>query len=113
MFVNTIGILIFVILCACLIVVLYTSNTKENYSIYKSYSNNFPGLCGYRTGKNYLDVYEQQDYYSKYPYMYPTPNTFTTKWYELRRQLKQMYAPKTEVVYYPNLTVWQTLKQNV
>ena len=52
-----------------------TKNT-ESYSPYRG-----TGGCGYKTGYNYLDVYDQQDYYTKYPYIYPTPLSYTTAWY--------------------------------
>lgn len=53
---------------------------KEGYSPFRH-----TGGCPPRTGRTYLDAYEQQDYYRKYPYVYPTPHTYITNWYAARR----------------------------
>lgn len=48
-----------------------------------------PYRCG-RTGMNYLDVYEQEDYYRENPYGYPNPESYTTAWFQLRN----IYDPR-------------------
>ncbi len=52
---------------------------------FKRRENFMPYRCG-RTGMNYLDVYEQESYYDEYPYGYPTPESYTTAWYNLRNK---------------------------
>ena len=52
---------------------------KESYSPYRQ-----TGGCS-RTGNTYLDAYKQEDYYQKYPYIYPTPTSYTRAWYANRR----------------------------
>ena len=47
------------------------------------------GGCPPRTGFSYLDAYEQQDYYRKHPWIYPTPVSYTTAWYNNRRKLNE------------------------
>lgn len=44
------------------------------------------GACPPRTGYNYLDAYEQEQYYKKFPYIYPTPQTYVTDWFKLHRE---------------------------
>lgn len=56
-------------------------NSTEGYSPYRR-----TGGCPPRTGWTYLDAYEQEDYYRKYPYIYPTPTSYTRAWYKLRRK---------------------------
>lgn len=57
---------------------------REGYSPYRR-----TGGCSPRTGWTYLDAYEQQDYYRKYPYVYPTPVSYTTAWYAGRRAMDE------------------------
>jgi len=59
---------------------LCPTKTIEGYNPYR---------CG-RTGLNYLDVYEQEDYYKENPYGYPNPESYTTAWFQLRR----LYDPR-------------------
>ena len=53
---------------------------KEGYSPYRR-----TGDCPPRSGWTYLDAYEQEDYYKKYPYIYPTPTNYWKEWYANRR----------------------------
>jgi len=73
-------IIIAAIICFCV------SKTSEGYSPFRH-----TGGCPPRTGYNYLDAYEQQDYYMKYPYIYPTPVSYTTAWYAGRRAEDRSY----------------------
>lgn len=52
----------------------------EDFSPYRR-----TGGCPPRTGWNYLDAYEQEDYYQNYPYIYPTPTNYTRSLYTGRR----------------------------
>ena len=60
---------------------LIMSVTTEKYSPFRR-----TGGCPPRTGYNYLDAYEQEQYYLQYPYVYPTPQSYVTAWYADRRQ---------------------------
>ena len=75
----------------------------ETYSPYRR-----TGGCPPRTGWNYLDAYEQEDYYKNYPYIYPTPTNYTRALYKGRRaehdfiearaqQLAREYSAKHQV----------------
>ena len=55
-------------------------NDKEDYSPYRD-----TGGCPSRTGWTYLDSYAQEDFYRKYPYIYPTPTNYVRDWYANRR----------------------------
>lgn len=54
---------------------------RESFSPYRR-----TGGCPPRTGYNYLDAYEQEDYYQKYPYIYPTPTNYVRALYTKRRE---------------------------
>jgi len=56
-----------------------------------------PYRCG-RTGMNYLDVYDQEDYYAENPYGYPNPESYTTAWFQLRN----IYDPRKYPYYVLN-----------
>lgn len=56
------------------------SSSKEGYSPYRN-----TGGCSSRTGWTYLDRYDQEDFYRKYPYVYPTPTNYVRQWYANRR----------------------------
>ena len=75
----------------------------ENYSPYRR-----TGGCLPRTGYNYLDAYEQEDYYRNYPYIYPTPTNYIRTLYAERRaenaflkaqsiEMAQRYAEKHHI----------------
>lgn len=53
---------------------------KEGYSPYRR-----TGGCPARTGWTYLDSYAQEDFYRKYPFIYPTPTNYYRDWYANRR----------------------------
>ncbi|MDX1472410.1 MAG: hypothetical protein R3213_13000, partial [Flavobacteriaceae bacterium] len=57
-----------------------TCNQKEDYSPYRR-----TGGCPPRTGNTYLDAYEQEEYYRKYPYIYPTPTNYVRALYGNKR----------------------------
>ena len=65
----------------------YCKSSSESYSPYKGMGSYIP-----KTGYNYLDVYEQEDYYKKHPFIYPTPLSYTTSWYKGRNKFDhQLY----------------------
>ena len=63
--------------------------SPEGYMPYRNTGN-----CPPRTGYNYLDAYEQSDYYKKYPYVYPTPPSYTRNIFKYRRQWEDAIAKK-------------------
>lgn len=76
--ITSIILLIFILIVIILIV--WNNSKNERFSPYRGTGN-----CPPRTGYTYLDSYEQEDYYKNYPYIYPTPNSYTTEWYKLKR----------------------------
>lgn len=71
-----------------IIVVVYLSSCsqeQENYNHYRGTGN-----CTFETGRRYLDAYDMQDLYRKFPYVYPTPLSYTKAWYAIDRE-KQRY----------------------
>lgn len=73
---------IIILIILILIVFIFWNNSKnEKFSPYRGTNN-----CPPRTGYTYLDAYEQEDYYKNYPYIYPTPSSYTTEWYDLKRK---------------------------
>lgn len=79
----------FLLVGVCLILLVFVLTwvlgcSREGYSPFRR-----TGGCPPRTGWNYLDAYEQGDYYNKYPYVYPTPVSYTTAWYAGRRAMNQ------------------------
>lgn len=76
------------ILCVVILYAIYglvNMSRSEGYSPYRG-----TGGCPYKTGMNYLDVYTQEDYYRKHPYVYPTPNTYVTELYAKRRKQSEI-----------------------
>ena len=73
-------VIIFVVIVIVILLCMY-KNGHENYSPYRH-----TGGCPPRTGYNYLDQYEQEDYYKKYPYLYPTPQNYIKNMYMLKQQ---------------------------
>jgi len=78
---STTSIIIITSLLVIVIFVLWSSSRNENFSPYRGTSS-----CPPRTGYTYLDAYEQGDYYKNYPYIYPTPSSYITEWYDLKRK---------------------------
>jgi hypothetical protein len=56
------------------------NRNKEGYSPYRN-----TGGCPNSTGWTYQDSYDQEDWYRKYPYIYPTPTNYYRDWYANRR----------------------------
>lgn len=56
------------------------SSSQEGFSPYRR-----TGGCPSGTGWNYLDAYEDQEYYRKYPYIYPTPTNYIRALFKGRR----------------------------
>ncbi|MFW9930722.1 MAG: hypothetical protein ACFFD1_15135 [Candidatus Thorarchaeota archaeon] len=80
-----------------IIVVISICLFQEKLEYFSPYRNT--GGCTPRTGYNYLDAYLQEDYYQKYPYIYPTPQTYTTLWYaQQRKQNKALELAKQNVL---------------
>lgn len=91
--------LIYVILIVFIFLVLWWNNQKsEKYT----YSHNLNGGCpisGYYSGipskqlkttsdgrcLNYLDIYENQDFYENQPFIYPVNDTYWTARYRIKR----------------------------
>lgn len=73
-----------IILIGIIFILIWSMNRmscNEKYSTYGVMEN------AARTGMSYLDAYEQQDYYLKYPYIYPSSNSYITRWYANRNLL--------------------------
>lgn len=50
-----------------------------------------PSLPDQYTGPTRMDrIYESQDYYKSHPFIYPTPNSFVTSSFTIKRALKEI-----------------------
>lgn len=78
---STTSIILIIFLLLVIIFIFWKTSQNEKFSPYRG-----TGSCPPRTGYTYLDVYEQGDYYKNYPYIYPTPRSYTTNWYDLKRK---------------------------
>ena len=58
------------------ILFLTGSIIKENYSPYR-YTTGCPSAVRWEAHKEY----DNEDYYKKYPYIYPTPTNYVKAWY--------------------------------
>jgi len=67
---------------------------KEDFSPFRR-----TGGCPPRTGWTYLDEYEQEQYYKQYPYIYPTPTSYTRRWYANRRAENQFLEQQKKFTY--------------
>lgn len=68
-------------------------SNQEGFSPYRR-----TGGCPVRTGWNYLDAYEDQEYYRKYPYIYPTPTNYIRDLYKGRRAQNKFQEKQHEKV---------------
>jgi len=68
--------IIFIVIISVVIICIYISKNQEMYSPYRSQKNCF------RTGYNYLDAYTQNDFYKKYPRIYPNPPNYYKQLYK-------------------------------
>nr|QBK86532.1 MAG: hypothetical protein LCMAC102_03270 [Marseillevirus LCMAC102] len=87
---------LFLVLISAFIFVWFLRCKCQNNETYSPYRRT--GGCPPRTGHNYLDAYEQEDYYRKYPYVYPTPQSYTTALYAGRRQLNRSLKAQKEKI---------------
>lgn len=84
------------LICLVIVVIIailyYYYSPRRMSELYHIGRQSKSTMCPPRTGMNYLDVYEQQDYYKNNPQIYPTPQTYTTLWYKARNIYDHLYS---------------------